>query len=101
MTDDDSASFDEQRRSLRLDMEAEPVRLNWLDANEQAHASEGLCLNIGRRGMLLCMQHPLSLGQLVYITLSPHTERENNLRGQVGRCSAEGSCHFRIALQLF
>lgn len=94
------SGFEEKRASLRVDMEAEQVLLNWIDQDGVSHCDDGVCIDLARKGIMFDYKHPFALGELVEVTFNPHTPEENSVKGQVCRCA---QCHeksYHIAMQL-
>ncbi|QSX34872.1 PilZ domain-containing protein [Shewanella avicenniae] len=97
---DEVDSFSERRKSLRVDLESEAVRLGWQDASGQFQTAEGICVDLSRRGILLEYSSAFKVGELIEVTFNPGTDAQNTVRGQVCRCIPEGE-FFRIAMQLY
>lgn len=93
-------SFSERRKSLRVDLESEQVRLSWQDASGQFQVAEGICIDLSRHGIQVEYSQPFKLGELIEITFHAGTGAQNTIRGQVCRCMLEGAS-YRIAMQLF
>ncbi|MCL1089502.1 PilZ domain-containing protein [Shewanella profunda] len=97
---DHPTGFEEKRASLRVDMEAERVILNWIDPEGVNHCDDGICIDLARKGILFDYKNPFALGELVEVTFNPNTSKQNMVKGQVCRCS---QCHeksYHIAMQL-
>ncbi|GIU28716.1 pilus assembly protein PilZ [Shewanella colwelliana] len=92
--------FDERRKSLRVDMEAERVLVSWTDSNGEPLTDDGICIDLARRGVLIEYKQAFNVGDLVAITFNPDSDKQNQIRGQVCRCN---QCHdqsYHIALQI-
>ena len=94
---DDVDSFNERRKSLRVDIESETIRLGWQDASGQFQTAEGICIDLSRHGILIEYSNAFKLGELVEVTFNASTD---TIKGQVCRCSPNGEV-FHIAMQLF
>ena len=94
------SEFEEKRQSLRVDMEAERVVLNWRDAEDNAKRDFGVCIDLARRGLLIEYHQPFALGMLIEVTFNPNTDKQSTVKGQVCRCSECHSNGFHIAMQL-
>ncbi|QBF84395.1 PilZ domain-containing protein [Shewanella maritima] len=92
--------FKEKRASLRVDMEAEPVRLHWIDDQGQAIEDDATCLDLARKGVLFEYKQAFKVGALVALTFNQGTPQQNTIKGQVCRCSAADENSFHIAMQL-
>lgn len=97
---DHTTGFEEKRTSLRVDMEAERVVLNWIDTQGMKQTDEGVCIDLARRGILFDYKNPFALGELIEVTFNPNSSQQNTVKGQVCRCA---KCHdqsYHIAMQL-
>ncbi|WP_417761091.1 PilZ domain-containing protein [Shewanella sp.] len=92
--------FSERRKSLRVDLEFEAVRLSWQDASGELQAADGICIDLSRHGIQLAYGQPFKVGELIEVTFNPGTDAQNTVRGQVCRCSPANDT-YRIAMQLF
>ena len=100
MMETQTIGFEEKRTSLRVDMEAERIVLNWVDAQGEPQTDEGVCIDLARRGLLFDYKKSFALGELVEVTFNANTRQQNTIKGQVCRCS---KCHeqsYHIAIQL-
>lgn len=97
---DHTKGYQERRSSLRVDMEAERVRLSWIDAQGEQHNDEGVCIDLARHGILCDYKKPFALGELVEVTFNSNTPKQNTLKGQVCRCSQSHEQSYHIAMQL-
>ncbi|WP_407829179.1 PilZ domain-containing protein [Shewanella algae] len=98
--DENLDDFIERRRSLRVDLEAERIRLHWLDKAGNEHNDDGVCIDLSRRGILFEYSQPFVLGELVSVTFHAGTDAQNTVKGQVCRCSESHPKSFHIAMQL-
>ncbi|WP_372870626.1 PilZ domain-containing protein [Shewanella sp.] len=98
--DDNPKDYEEKRRSLRVDMEAERVSLRWTDKDGQERCEDGICVDLSRRGVLIEYRQPFVLGELLEVTFNPGTDKENRVQGQVCRCSECNGQSYHIAMQL-
>ncbi|MBT1443138.1 PilZ domain-containing protein [Shewanella sp. JM162201] len=98
--DDNPKEYEEKRRSLRVDMEAERIVLRWTDKSGAEQVDNGICIDLSRRGILFEYRLPFALGELVEVTFNPDTDKENTIQGQVCRCSEAHAHSFHIAMQL-
>ncbi|MGL5046411.1 MAG: PilZ domain-containing protein [Shewanella sp.] len=97
---DHTNGFEEKRTSLRLDMEAERVILNWVDIQGIKQTDEGVCIDLARLGLLFDYKRPFELGELIEVTFNPNSTQQNTVKGQVCRCA---KCHdqsYHIGIQL-
>lgn len=92
--------FSERRKSLRVDLEFEAVRLSWQDASGELRAADAICIDLSRHGIQLEYGQPFKLGELIEVTFNAGTDAQNTIRGQVCRCSPTDDV-YRIAMQLF
>lgn len=92
--------IEERRGSLRVDLEAERIRITIRGDRDFSQSDDGICLDLSRHGMLLEYRSPLDLGTLLEITFNPGKNNENTVRGQVCRCTSCNEHSFHIALQL-
>ncbi|MCL1075192.1 PilZ domain-containing protein [Shewanella dokdonensis] len=100
MGDDNVESFKERRASLRVDLEAEEIRINWQDKEEKPHSDTAICIDLSRKGLLLEYRQPFITGTLLEVTFNSGSDAQNIVKGQVCRCT-ESQTGYRIALQLF
>ncbi|AZQ09991.1 MULTISPECIES: PilZ domain-containing protein [Shewanella] len=98
--DDNPKDYEEKRRSLRVDMEAERIVLRWTEKDGLERTDDGICVDLSRRGILLEYRQPFALGELVEVTFNPGTEKENTIQGQVCRCTECKAQSYHIAMQL-
>ncbi|MDD8057753.1 MULTISPECIES: PilZ domain-containing protein [Shewanella] len=92
--------FDEKRGSLRVDMEAERVRLDWINAQGESCQDHGICIDLARKGILFDFKAAFKLGDLVAVTFNENTPKQNTIKGQVCRCTECNAQSYHIALQL-
>ena len=92
--------FDEKRNSLRVDMEAERVKLHWISKAGESFEEDGICIDLARKGVLFDYCKPFEVGELVAITFNPGTDKQNTIKGQVCRCSQSNEQSYHIAMQL-
>ncbi|WP_394200989.1 PilZ domain-containing protein [Shewanella waksmanii] len=97
---DSQTEQEERRQSLRVDMEAERIILNWNDAQGSNHTDEGICIDLARRGALIEYKQAFELGQLLVITFNEGTDKQNSIKGQVCRCIKCHELAYHIAIQL-
>jgi hypothetical protein len=92
--------FEEKRGSLRVDMEAERVRLDWINAQGVSCEDHGICIDLARKGVLLDFKAAFNVGDLLALTFNENTDKQNTIKGQVCRCTECSPYSFHIALQL-
>ncbi|UJF20409.1 PilZ domain-containing protein [Shewanella sp. OMA3-2] len=92
--------FDEKRASLRVDMEAERIKLHWINKTGESNEDNGVCIDLARKGILLDYRQDFELGQLIAVTFNSGTDKQNTIKGQVCRCSQSSQHSYHIALQL-
>ena len=97
---DQNEDFEERRKSLRVDMEAERVLISWTDGQGVAHTDDGICIDLARRGVLIEYKKPFTLGELIEITFNPKTDKQNSIKAQVCRCSECGPLRYQVAMQI-
>ncbi|MCL1144013.1 PilZ domain-containing protein [Shewanella gaetbuli] len=98
--DHEPKGFEEKRSSLRVDMEAERVKLHWIAKSGESFEDDGVCIDLARKGVLIDYRQPFELGDLVAITFNSGTDKQNTIKGQVCRCIENSPQSFHIALQL-
>ncbi|WP_445781458.1 PilZ domain-containing protein [Shewanella sp.] len=74
--------FDEKRGSLRVDMEAERIRLDWINAKGESCQDHGICIDLARKGVLLDFKAAFKLGDLIAITFNENTPKQNIMQPQ-------------------
>lgn len=92
--------FDEKRTSLRVDMEAERIRLHWIAKDGVSHEEDGICIDLARKGVLFDFNQPFAVGELIAVTFNPNTPKQNTVKGQVCRCSKSSAYSYHVAMQL-
>ncbi len=92
--------FEEKRGSLRVDMEAERIFLQWVDPEGLEHTGHGICMDLARKGILFEYTQPFALGEFINVTFNLNTAAQNTLKGQVCRCAKRHEHSFHIAMQL-
>ncbi|GGZ45720.1 MULTISPECIES: PilZ domain-containing protein [Shewanella] len=98
--DENLDDFIERRRSLRVDLEAERIRLHWINKAGDELNDDGICIDLSRRGILFEYHQPFTLGELLSVTFHAGTDSQNTIKGQVCRCSEINPKRFHIAMQL-
>ncbi|MBR9728943.1 PilZ domain-containing protein [Shewanella intestini] len=98
--DNEPNSFTEKRASLRVDMEAESVRLDWINSEGKTCHAQAVCLDLARRGVLFGYESAFSVGELVALTFHEGSDQQNTIKGQVCRCQEGNEYPFHVALQL-
>jgi hypothetical protein len=91
---------EEKRSSIRLDLEAERVLINWQDAAGVAQEDYAICMDLARNGLLFDYTMPFDIGELITVTFNPSTDKKNSVSGQVCRCNTRSDVSFHVALQL-
>ncbi|MGY5451066.1 PilZ domain-containing protein [Agarivorans sp. MS3-6] len=90
----------ERRRSMRLDLENEPVLLKWMDSNGDAQQLEATCIDISRRGMLILHSDDLQIGtKLTVLFTSEHSEAKE-MQAKVARCHRKNFSTYHMFLLL-
>lgn len=92
--------LDERRKSLRVDMESERIKITWTDTNGEIRCDDALCVDLSRRGVLIEYHQSFTLGELLDITFNANTDKQNQIKAQVCRCQQQDGEKFRIALQI-
>ncbi|MFT6976770.1 MAG: hypothetical protein ACJAZA_000472 [Shewanella psychromarinicola] len=92
--------FEEKRSSLRLDMEAERIRLDWINAQGESCIDHGICIDLARKGVLFDFKASFKVGDLIALTFNENTNKQNTIKGQVCRCTECSPYSYHIALQL-
>lgn len=98
--DQEPTGFDEKRTSLRVDMEAERIKLHWISKSGESNEDNGVCIDLARKGVLFDYRQAFELGQLIALTFNYDTDKQNTIKGQVCRCSKNSEHSYHIALQL-
>ncbi|UCX04354.1 PilZ domain-containing protein [Shewanella glacialimarina] len=98
--DQEPTGFDEKRTSLRVDMEAERIKLHWINKAGESNEDDGVCIDLARKGVLFDYRQAFELGQLIALTFNPGTDKQNTIKGQVCRCNQSSPHSYHIALQL-
>ncbi|MCL2916811.1 PilZ domain-containing protein [Shewanella litorisediminis] len=98
--DDNPKDYEERRRSLRVDLEAERVLLSWVDKDGIERTDDGICIDLSRRGLLFEYRQPFALGELVEVTFNYGTDKQNSVQGQICRCKESKAQSYHIAMQL-
>jgi hypothetical protein len=98
--DQEPTGFDEKRTSLRVDMEAERIKLHWINKAGESNEDDGVCIDLARKGVLFDYRQAFELGQLIALTFNPGTDKQNTIKGQVCRCNQSSAYSYHIALQL-
>jgi len=96
---DNVESFKERRTSLRVDLEAEEVRIGWQDNDEKLCTDSAICVDLSRKGLLFEYRLPFKVGALIEVTFNSGGDAQNTVKGQVCRCT-KSETSYRIALQL-
>ena len=91
--------FEEKRGSLRVDMEAERIRLDWINVQKESCVDHGICVDLARKGVLFSFKSPFNMGDLIALTFNENTEKQNTIKGQVCRCTKYSPNSYHIALQ--
>ncbi|MCW3174183.1 PilZ domain-containing protein [Shewanella subflava] len=98
--DQEPTGFEEKRTSLRVDMEAERVKLHWISKTGESHDDAAVCIDLARKGVLFDYCKAFELGELVAMTFNAGTDKQNTIKGQVCRCTKNNDHSYHIALQL-
>jgi hypothetical protein len=91
---------EEKRNSIRLDLEAERVLINWRDSEGVDQEDYAICMDLARNGLLFDYTIPFDIGELITVTFNPNSDKKNSVIGQVCRCNTRSAVSFYIALQL-
>ncbi|QLE85988.1 MULTISPECIES: PilZ domain-containing protein [Shewanella] len=97
---DSPNEHEERRQSLRVDMEAERIILNWDDNDGNNHTDEAICIDLARRGALIEYKQEFALGALLVVTFNAGSDKQNSIKGQVCRCIKCNDLGYHIAIQL-
>jgi hypothetical protein len=92
--------FEEKRGSLRVDMEAERIRLDWINTHGESCVDHGICIDLARKGVLFDFKTSFKVGDLIALTFNENTDKQNTIKGQVCRCTECSPHSYHIALQL-
>jgi len=112
--------FEEKRSSLRVDMEAERIRLDWINSQGESctdhaicidlarkgvlidfkAADHAICIDLARKGVLIDFKAAFKIGDLIALTFNEKTDKQNTIKGQVCRSSECSVNSYHIALQL-
>ncbi|MGX9461586.1 PilZ domain-containing protein [Shewanella sp. A14] len=92
--------FEEKRGSFRVDMEAEQIRLDWINAQGLSCKEHATCIDLASKGVLFNFKAPFKMGDLIALTFNENTDKQNIIKGQVCRCTEDSPNNYLIALQL-
>ncbi|MEO3684307.1 PilZ domain-containing protein [Shewanella vesiculosa] len=92
--------FEEKRSSLRVDMEAERIRLDWINSQGESCTDHAICIDLARKGVLIDFKAAFKVGDLIALTFNEKTDKQNTIKGQVCRSSECSANSYHIALQL-
>lgn len=92
--------FEEKRSSLRVDMEAERIRLDWINSQGESRTDHAICIDLARKGVLIDFKAAFKVGDLIALTFNEKTDKQNTIKGQVCRSSECSVNSYHIALQL-
>ncbi len=88
----------ERRRSMRLDLEEEPVRLNWLDKDGKEQELEAICIDISKRGMLIVHEQDLTIGTKMTVNFTSENVESEPMYVKVARCHRKNFTSYHIFL---
>ena len=92
---------EDRRQSTRVDMESEKVLISiQSELDVITKPSYALCIDLSRKGALLQCNQSMPLGTLIAVTFNPDMDNENQVKGQVCRCTQIADASFQVALQL-
>ncbi|MBB1269918.1 PilZ domain-containing protein [Shewanella sp. SR44-3] len=90
----------EKRDSIRLDLEAERVLIDWKNSDGTEQQDYAVCMDLARNGLLFDYSYPFDIGALIAVTFNPNTDKQHQVFGQVCRCNTRSAESFYVALQL-
>ncbi len=91
----------DRRRSMRLDLENEPVQINWKDSKGEQQSIEAICIDISRRGMLITHCDDLPIGTKLTVKFtSEQASNSEHLKAKVARCHRKNFSSYHMFLLL-
>ena len=93
----DEEELNERRQHIRLDMEGELVRVEWLEEGI-AFSEKLVCVDFSRKGIKVSCEKKIAQYTPVDITLMPDTSQEKMVKARVIRCNIERDSHYNIAM---
>ncbi|WP_220719242.1 PilZ domain-containing protein [Agarivorans litoreus] len=90
----------DRRRSMRLDLENEPVQLTWQDGEGEDQSIEATCIDISRRGMLVKHSKDLQIGTKLKVQFSPGSGDISEMKAKVARCHRKNFSSYHMFLLL-
>ncbi|MEE1675229.1 PilZ domain-containing protein [Agarivorans aestuarii] len=90
----------DRRRSMRLDLENEPVQLTWKDSDGEDQSLEATCIDISRRGLLVKHSNDLQIGTKLIIQFSAEHSDTSEMKAKVARCHRKNFSSYHMFLLL-
>ncbi|GDY27664.1 MULTISPECIES: PilZ domain-containing protein [unclassified Agarivorans] len=90
----------DRRRSMRLDLENEPVKLMWKNSDGEAESIEATCIDISRRGLLIMHSDDLQIGTKLIIKFATEHADATEMKAKVARCHRKNFTSYHMFLLL-